>query len=90
LDDLYLGAAIHYVGRNPVRANMHRKAERYPWSSAAAHCGIKIDGVLTKNATWRRKFNQITAWLAEGEEQNKLTVLRRNIERDCQVAQIDL
>ena len=84
LDESYLWAAIRYVERNPVRAKMLRKAERYPWSSAAAHCGIKTDKVLTKKATWWNKFNQITdwsAWLAEGEEPDKLTLLRRNIEK---------
>lgn len=28
-----------YVERNPVKARMHHKAWRYPWSSAAFHCG---------------------------------------------------
>ena len=84
LDDAYLWAAIRYVERNPVRANMLRKAEQYSWSSAAAHCGIKADGVLTKSKTWGKKFKQIadwSAWLAEEEEQDKLSLLRRNIEK---------
>ncbi len=35
LGDPYLWATIRYVDRNPVRARLVRKAERYPWSSAA-------------------------------------------------------
>ena len=31
--------AMQYVERNPVRAKQVRRAWRYPWSSAAAHCG---------------------------------------------------
>ena len=39
LDEAYLWAVVRYVERNPVRARIVRKAENYPWSSAAAHCG---------------------------------------------------
>jgi len=84
LDEAYLWAAIRYVERNPVRAKILKKAEKYPWSSAAAHCGIKTDEVLTSNTTWWKKFAQIedwAAWLAEGEEPDKLLVLRRNIDK---------
>ena len=42
LDEEHLIAAVRYVERNPVRARMVRKAEQYPWSSAAAHCGGRI------------------------------------------------
>ena len=84
LDDAYLWAAIRYVERNPVRAKMVRKAERYPWSSAAAHCGLRGDGVLARNTKWRKQFDQFTnwsAWLAEGEDVDQLSVLRRNIDK---------
>jgi len=84
LDESYLWAAIRYVERNPVRAKMLRQAERYPWSSAAAHCGIKTDDVLTKGTSWRKKLNCITdwsAWLEEADESEKLIVLRRNIDK---------
>jgi putative transposase len=84
LDDVYLWAAIRYVERNPVRAKMVRTAERYPWSSAAAHCGLRKDGVLTQKLKWRKRFDQIadwSAWLVEGEDANQLSVLRRNIDK---------
>ena len=38
LDETHAYAAVRYVERNPVRAKMVRFAERYPWSSAEAHC----------------------------------------------------
>jgi putative transposase len=47
LDAPFLLAAIRYVERNPVRARMIDWAEEYPWSSAAAHCGLKTDPVLS-------------------------------------------
>ena len=43
LDEVYVWAAVRYVERNPVRAKMVRKAENYPWSSAAGHCKLKTD-----------------------------------------------
>jgi len=38
LDEPHFYAAMIYVERNPVRARLVRRAWRYPWSSAAAHC----------------------------------------------------
>src|SRR3990170_4525 len=62
LDEAYLWAAIRYVERNPVRAKMVRKAENYRWSSAAAHCGLKPDPVLTCKLSWQRQFESIGNW----------------------------
>ena len=84
LDDAYLWAAIRYVERNPVRARIVRKAENYRWSSAAGHCGLIDDPVLTRKATWKRQFAGIgdwSAWLAEGDEPQEMEVLRRNVEK---------
>jgi putative transposase len=84
LDEDYLWAAVRYVERNPVRARMVRKAENYRRSSARAHCGPKPDPVLTRKPSWQRPFESIgdwSAWLAEGEEPQKLEVLRRNVDK---------
>ena len=84
LDTSYLWAAIRYVERNPVRAKLVRRAERYPWSSAPAHCQGGNDTVLTTDPAWRKQLKSIgnwSAWLAEGDESGKLSVLRRHIEK---------
>ena len=84
LDEDYLWAAMRYVERNPVRARMVRKAENYRWSSASAHCGLRTDPVLTRKSSWRKQLEGIgdwSAWLAEGDEQQTLEVLRRNVEK---------
>lgn len=84
LDGDYLWAAIRYVERNPIRAKMVRKAENYRWSSAGGHCGLRQDALLTKKPYWCRQFEGIgdwSAWLAEGDEVEKLGVLRRNTEK---------
>lgn len=39
LDDDHVHNAAAYVELNPVRARMHRLPWKYPWSSAATHCG---------------------------------------------------
>ena len=46
LDDAPLWAAVRYVERNPVRAGLAARAEDWPRSSAAAHCGRRTDPLL--------------------------------------------
>lgn len=45
----YLWAAIRYIERNPVRANIVKNAADYQWSSAKAHVLGKEDHVLSDN-----------------------------------------
>ena len=84
LDEAYLWAAVRYVERNPVRAGIVRRAENYRWSSAAAHCGIRPDGLLNLESRWSKKFAVIddwSAWLAEGDETEEIQILRQNIDK---------
>jgi putative transposase len=81
LDEDYLWAAIRYVELNPVRARMTARAEGYPWSSAAAHCGLVADPVLTTDPAWQRRFIAIgnwSRWLAAGDEPEQAETLRRH------------
>jgi putative transposase len=59
LDEPHCWAALCYTERNPVRAGMVRKAWRYRWSSAAAHCGPGKGNGLLDLRLWRG------AWTAE-------------------------
>ena len=84
LDEDYLWAALRYVERNPVRARIVRKAENYRWSSAAAHCGLRQDPVLTQKRPWLKQLEASgdwSAWLAEGDEPQRLEILRRNADK---------
>ncbi len=84
LDEDYLWAAIRYVERNPVRARLVRKAENYAWSSAAAHCGMRDDPLLSRQKQWRRRFEEMGDWadfLAVPDEPTKLEILRRNVDK---------
>ena len=81
LDDRYMWAAIRYVELNPVRARMVTQAEHYRWSSAACHCGLRDDCVLSKTSEWIKLTTQIdnwSAWLAEGNDSAELDRIRRN------------
>jgi putative transposase len=84
LDDQYLWAAIRYVERNPVRANMVELAENYRWSSAAAHCGLQSDPVLTHKPVWRELWNEVgnwSVWLSAADEDTQLQTLRRYVDK---------
>lgn len=84
LDEPYFRAAIRYVERNPVRAGMVSRAEDYPWSSAAAHCGLRKDPLLAAESPWIQTLGCIgnwSAWLAEGDDQTSTDLLRRNADK---------
>ncbi len=84
LDDSYAWAAIRYVERNPVRAKLARRAESYRWSSAAAHCGLRGDPLLTSGLVWQRRLASIgnwSRWLADGDDQPAVEILRRNADK---------
>ena len=84
LDEHYLWNAIRYVERNPVRAKIVKRAENYPWSSAAAHCGLQNDKLLTVRGYWKTQFESVgdwSSWLREGDAEAELEVIRRNIEK---------
>jgi len=84
LDDAYMWATIRYVELNPVRAKLVRKAERYQWSSAPYHCGLREDNLLTQKRPWQRQIEQIadwSTWLAEGENPQQRDVIRMHVQR---------
>ncbi len=73
---------LRYVERNPVRAGIVQRAEDYPWSSAAFHCGQQSNPVVTTNSAHWEVFERITAWsdwLAEEDEHLRVEIVRRNI-----------
>jgi putative transposase len=84
LDEGHLWTAIRYVELNPVRAGMVARAERYHWSSAAAHCGLRSDVILTKVPDWCRLLSGVrnwTEWLEEMVDPASQASLRDNTQR---------
>ena len=77
LDEAYLWNAVRYVERNPVRAGMIDRAEDYPWSSAAAHCGLHEDPLLSNDLPMVGQIPDWSAWL-----RNELPVEALKLIRD--------
>jgi putative transposase len=85
LDDEYFWMAMVYVERNPVRAKLVRRAWRYPWSSAAAHCGQGGTTDLLDLDAWREMLGRVN-WqncLIRPEDEQKLERLRGWTNRGC-------
>jgi putative transposase len=78
LDDQHLWAAVRYVERNPVRAGMVERAEEYPWSSAAAHCGLRESELLATDFPPPGAIEDWAAWLrVEGEDNGAAERIRK-------------
>ena len=71
LDDTHLWAAVRYVEQNPVRAGMVERAEAYPWSSAAAHCGMRDDSLLSPDFPPTGVIEDWAEWLFEAREDDE-------------------
>jgi putative transposase len=77
MDDDHLWAAIRYVERNPVRAGMVLRAEDYPWSSAAAHCGMRQDPILSPLPDLPpHQASDWSSWLADVDNEGFLARIR--------------
>jgi putative transposase len=71
------GAAVRYVERNPVRAGVVTRAEEYPWSSAAAHCGSCTDALLSNESPGKGVIDDWAAWLRNEEDEDAVNRIRR-------------
>ena len=76
LDEPYLWNVVAYVERNPVRAHIVKQAEDYRWSSAAAHCGLREDPVISLDLPFRELIPDWHAWLAREEKAEELEFIR--------------
>lgn len=81
LDEKYLWAAVHYVERNPVRAGLVERAEDYPWSSAATHCGHNRDDILSSDFPPPGIIEDWRKWLHESDNPEDSDMLRQNTQR---------
>ncbi len=79
LDEAYLWTAVRYVELNPVRAAMVERAEAYPWSSAAAHCELRKDDVLSAVFPPAGVIDDWAEWLHEPieDDDQAYTSIRR-------------
>ena len=81
LDEVYTLTAIRYVKRNSIRAGLVERAEDYPWSSVAAHCGLVNNPMLAPFPALEMAVSR-SEWssrLALPEDDRVVNVLRRNV-----------
>jgi len=75
----HLWNAVRYVERNPVRAGLVDAAERYPWSSAAFHCGLRAtDPIISGNSPLIGGIPDWSGWLDVREQPGEFDLVRRN------------
>ena len=77
LDDPHLWAAVRYVERNPVRAGLGGVASDYPWSSAAVHCDVRTDPLLSQDMPLLKAIDDWASRLAEPDDESEIRRLRR-------------
>jgi putative transposase len=79
LDERHLWEALRYVELNPVRAGMVERPERWPWSSASAHCGFASPDPILEMERWRKRWTggEWHSFLAQAESATELAALRR-------------
>ncbi len=85
VDREYFWVALRYILRNPVEANLVRHAADYPWSSAKYHCNSDKSPLLTTQVEWVQLLktrNDWFNWLAEPEELQKVSLLRKRTSQD--------
>ena len=83
LDEGHFWQALACVERNPVRGRLVRRAWRWPWSSAAAHCGEPDRTGLLDLAAWKELLGD-GDWrevLTDPLEEADLARLRRTTSR---------
>ena len=69
---------MRYVERNPVRAGIVTRAEDYPWSSAAAHCALREDMLLSGNCPIVAEIRNWSEWLRSEDSNATDDVIRRH------------
>ena len=78
MDESHCRNAIRYVENNPVRAGMVKRAEDYLWSSAAAHCGLRGDPLLSGECPLVLETPNWAEWLKIDSDETMRDVIRRH------------
>lgn len=81
LDEAHLWAAVRYVERNPIRAGLVKRAEEYPWSSAAFHLGRRPDKLIRAEGQWGAAISDWDRALNEPEPEADVQMLRDRTQR---------
>jgi len=77
MDEDYLLACARYVGLNPVRAGLVRRAEDWPWSSVRAHLDGRDDALLTPEPLAQRLEGRMDGFFDVDVQEEGLRRLRQ-------------
>jgi putative transposase len=80
MDESHCVNAIRYVELNPVRAGMVKLAEDYLWSSAAAHCRLRDDLLLSGECPLVLEVPNWSEWLKPDLDTAVADRIRRHTE----------
>lgn len=76
LDETHYWTAMRYVERNPVKAGLVDCAQDYPWSSAAAHCGLRSDRLLEPASMYSLNHSQWSQWISDAGSEEEYQRIR--------------
>jgi putative transposase len=79
MDEAHMWNAVRYVERNPVRAGMVACAEDYLWSSAAAHCGVRGDILLSDDFPPAGVIPNWSEWLRIDHSEIEIKAIRQHL-----------
>jgi putative transposase len=77
MEEQHLLNCVRYVGLNPVRAGLVRRAIDWPWSSVRAHVVGDDDGLLTRTPVAERLGIELAGFFDEDLEQADLHRFRQ-------------
>jgi putative transposase len=76
MDARHAWEAVRFVERNPLRAGLVLRPDRYLWSSAAGHAGRCEDPLLSGHLESRGKAGDWAKWLIAGEDAALVQTIR--------------
>ncbi|MCX5684044.1 MAG: transposase [Planctomycetota bacterium] len=76
MDETHTWEAVRYVERNPLRAGLILRPDRYGWSSAAGHTGLRKDPLLSGALESRGVVKNWAEWLRAGEDAALVETIR--------------
>lgn len=78
LDNVHILAAARYIERNPVRAELVRRAEEWKWSSARAHISDVTDELLSEDTMFLGLVNDWREFINEPDDMEVVEILRKS------------
>ena len=78
LDERYLLACVRYVENNPVRAKLTDRAEKWRWSSAAAHISGKDDQLAAVQPMLRLVKKDWADFLGSPESEDEINDIQKH------------